>query len=648
MICRTRWLRILRLGCTNWIMLLVLAAIPKIVPVAAAAPRLVPEPAAADAAPEPIPAASSDNDSASDGEREATSGDTDLLASVPKIVDLRPSSFKDITPGETNEATVRELLGDPAEEARRDGDSVQLVYRTGPFSKIDVLISGEVVESIVLHLKRPTERDDIASELSLTTFTPAPVSNAKGDVLGWTYPERGILLNLERDVAKPRVSQIVLEAISAEPFLHRVQVGDASRVGDHLADLAIVLQLDPRRDEAHWRRAQLLAAVGDFSGAMQEAERAVRQNDERIEYKMTLAQLLAERGEFERARQLMEKVLADQTNPALEAQAEFVIGEILSSGPTPNMKKALEHHLKSVKIATTLDKDVQTASRATAETLLYGYLAAACDISAGNFANKIDAAQKWLLQAEKLLPKVMELDSSDPLPVFRSWQKSLDVRAELEVLKGLDELVQEIFEDGREHIAAGEDRVYQQILEWELASALAKAVDIEQSRGNSDAVLTYANNALALAEPLVAIERSSPTRLHTVGKLHFHIGSVYAVGRQDHREAARHYDKAIRFLNSPLPPKQATRLGAHGERFVSMGVTFWQAGQRDRAMEITKQGVSMMDEAVQKGWLERQALAVPYNNLAEMYRAQGNHDEAHTLAAMAAKLIKDSRPSGAR
>ena len=111
---------------------------------------------------------------------------------------------------------------------------------------------------------------------------------------------------------------------------------------------------------------------------------------------------------------------------------------------------------------------------------------------------------------------------------------------------------------------------------------------------------------------------------------------------------AANIKEAVRFLNGQLPPREARQLGLAGERFVSMGLTFWQAGQKDRAMELTKQGVAMMDEAVHKGWLERQALAVPYNNLAEMYRAQGNHDEAHTLAAMAAKLMKDERSTGAR
>ena len=59
-----------------------------------------------------------------------------------------------------------------------------------------------------------------------------------------------------------------------------------------------------------------------------------------------------------------------------------------------------------------------------------------------------------------------------------------------------------------------------------------------------------------------------------------------------------------------------------------MGVSFWEVGQREKAVTLTKKGIEWMEKAAKSGSLDAQALSVPYNNLAAMHRQLGAADAA--------------------
>ena len=90
-------------------------------------------------------------------------------------------------------------------------------------------------------------------------------------------------------------------------------------------------------------------------------------------------------------------------------------------------------------------------------------------------------------------------------------------------------------------------------------------------------------------------------------------------------------------LKKPLSERTFTSLGRHGETFVSMGVSYWETGQQQKAVELTEFGVELMERAVQQGTLDEIALAVPYNNLASMHRQLGADDTADEYQQMASK-----------
>ena len=92
----------------------------------------------------------------------------------------------------------------------------------------------------------------------------------------------------------------------------------------------------------------------------------------------------------------------------------------------------------------------------------------------------------------------------------------------------------------------------------------------------------------------------------------------------------------------PIPAESEAELGREGETFVSMGVSYWETKQRDKALELTQHGISLMEEAIKQGTLDRSALIVPYNNISAMHRDLGAVEKADRFQEMAAKL-KDSK-----
>ena len=112
-------------------------------------------------------------------------------------------------------------------------------------------------------------------------------------------------------------------------------------------------------------------------------------------------------------------------------------------------------------------------------------------------------------------------------------------------------------------------------------------------------------------------------------------------GNDDFRsmeEAVRRYERAQSYLSRELPATHVADRGLHGQRFVSMGVSYWYVEARDEALLLTNKGLELMEQAHQEGLLDKQALAVPYTNLAAMYKTMGRVQEANTLAAKAEEL----------
>ena len=177
-----------------------------------------------------------------------------------------------------------------------------------------------------------------------------------------------------------------------------------------------------------------------------------------------------------------------------------------------------------------------------------------------------------------------------------------------------------VLDAGGRMIAAAHDPNRQAQLQWELGMALYDAVQIAQLRTDHAAALRYGETA---AEYLAKANEAkpSPSTAFLLGRLYFRLGAIHAMRDADHKAAVAWFDKALPLLDRPSPSDVAADLGRHGEAFVSMGVSYWEVGQRQKAVELTQQGIRWMEQAVQQNGLDRSAMAVPYGNLAAMHRA---------------------------
>jgi len=168
-----------------------------------------------------------------------------------------------------------------------------------------------------------------------------------------------------------------------------------------------------------------------------------------------------------------------------------------------------------------------------------------------------------------------------------------------------------------------------------LGMALYDALQTFQMRNDHSSALKYGELAvqyLSAADP-----QRSPATEYLLGRLYFRLGAVYSLRQKDHRSAVAWFDKAVPLLEKPLPPEAAADIGRHGETFVSMGVSYWEIGKREKALALTRRGVELMEQAVRQGTTDTTALAVPYGNLSAMHRQLGAAAEADKYQALAAR-----------
>ena len=126
-----------------------------------------------------------------------------------------------------------------------------------------------------------------------------------------------------------------------------------------------------------------------------------------------------------------------------------------------------------------------------------------------------------------------------------------------------------------------------------------------------------------------------------MGRLYFQIGAVHAIHHEDHDEACTWYDLAADRLIDPFPVTTMSGSQQHGDALVSMGVSYWENELYERAIRLTQQGATLIEQAVEKGILDEEALAVHYGNLAAMYQAQGESTSAAKYTQLAEQLADD-------
>ena len=250
--------------------------------------------------------------------------DAESLQPVPQAQESEPvpveaASFKSITPGASTKTDVAAAWGEAKDSARKNGDLLEL-YAVEPFNRVEVSYNGEKVSSVVIRLDQAFPADAVAKQLDLATIRPVLVFNELGEVLGLSYPERGVLFAFEpsEEPKKPsmKVKQIILEPITAEPFVLRAETTLESRPELSRRDLEQALTLDRTNARAFWLYSRALVAVEKYDKAIVAAAEAVRLDPENASYRVTRAQILGQIGRLPEAIEEAEKAVETASETA--------------------------------------------------------------------------------------------------------------------------------------------------------------------------------------------------------------------------------------------------------------------------------------------------------------------------------------------
>jgi len=562
----------------------------------------------------------------------------DPVTSTEVIVD--PAAFNGITPGISTMDDVRKAWGEPTARAEQDGDLLHL-YEVGPFTRVETHFRGGKVIGIVVHLEKAYPAKLVGEHLNLSNVRPVLVSDPRGMVIGQAFPEKGVLFGFapsdEAGKASMLVTQIVLDPISAEPFVLRAETFLENDPESAEKDLRVALRLDPSHARAHWLLAKSYMLLGIASNGLAEARLAVTSAPNDPQYRLTLAQLLASTGEREAALRELQTVAAGTENrPHIKARAVCALGDLNANGDPPDYKQAVEYYTEAIKIAHPIASDPHPAYRLAAkEVLVDAHIGAARAIAWGPWEQKEIVVPRWLDRAGAAAD---ELTKEGGSPLFRIRVAAAALSASVGVPSGLDPQpwIARLEEAAPAALAeAGGVRRLQ--IQWDIGVALYDAVQCFQIRGEHDPALQYGLEAAELLENGQTSRTLQQSDYYLMGRLYFRLGAIHAIAKQDHEAAVELFDKAVPMLQKAAAGTTALSAGRLGETFVSMGVSYWESNQAAKAIELTEQGIKLLEAAVQSGAMDATALEVPRSNLAAMRR------QARTPSS-AASSVNDTTP----
>ncbi len=556
-------------------------------------------------------------------------------------IEIHSASFKSVTPGVSTLDDIQSQWGAPIEIGRYEGLILHL-YRVEPFERVEVVLADDKVSSIVIRLDRPFPADLVTKQLNLTNLQPVLVSNEVGEILGQSFPERGVLFAFEPSDSAGKASmsvvQIILEPITAEPFLLRAETLLDTQPDLSLRDLDQAIKFAPENSRAYWLRARLLAARGEPDSALEAAEQAVGREPENPRYLLTQGQILASLGRFSDSKAAVEKsIRLSDDSPHVKARALCMLGDLYNSGPQPDYAKAIQFHTDAIKIADGLVEDRHPAVRLAAkEVMIDAHLGAAHDVAWGVWNQKEVSVPRWLDRASAFADDLISSDGGTAEYRLRVATRAL--AASVGMPKAFDptKWAEEAVRVGEQLIATTPE-AQKAKCRWDLGTALYDAVQVCQIRQENEAALKYGQQAVEYLESSMEARRASSTDRYLLGRLYFRMGAIYAVGKTDHRSAVAWFEKAIPRLDHSAAQVNSSETGRLGETFVSMGVSYWETGQRDRAVSLTQRGVQLIEDAVKSGTSEQSALEIPYGNLANMHRQLGKPDTAGEYVRRAAR-----------
>jgi tetratricopeptide (TPR) repeat protein len=557
-----------------------------------------------------------------------------------------PVAFQGMVVGRSTRKDMLEEWGDPADTVATAEGNV-FAYDIDPFQAVEVLVGeDELIGAIKIALAAPLDPKQLAEQLSLSGIRTVTAHDETDEPLGVAFPERGVIFMFAdpesagaagNGESVEAVSHVVLQRLDPLAFAMRAERSLHGEYARNIQDLQMAIRLDPRCAHAHALLAQIHLATGQADLANESARAACQLDPNNASYQLIRGRALQLQGEYDDSVLTVRAVLDREAIPPLDkAQALHQMGCLASLGDMEIASKAISFHTRAIEIADSLaTSDIAKERRAAKQMLVEAHMAIAEEVARQAFDQKVETLSLWIGRASGIAEEYINHDDGSielrllvaqrALAALSSFRPSLDPGPWIDEA---DECAQELFKQS-------DDPMWHAHVKWELGLAYLSALRVEHVRRETENAIVYGNRAVDYLAQGAKTRQAVHSSEQMIGQLYFQMGAVQAVHQLDHAKAAQWYDKAEPLLTGPLPKSELFAPRREGEMLVSMGVTQWQLGNKDRAVALTQNGVKLVEAAVQAGILAQSTLGVPYGNLATMYQKLGESSDAAKYAELA-------------
>jgi tetratricopeptide (TPR) repeat protein len=122
--------------------------------------------------------------------------------------------------------------------------------------------------------------------------------------------------------------------------------------------------------------------------------------------------------------------------------------------------------------------------------------------------------------------------------------------------------------------------------------------------------------------------RNDVIELYRLANLYYQMGRIQATGLSNDNEAISWFTTAIPLFQQVEPHLDDYEQPRLGEIYVSIGVSYWNIGEKEYALKISEYGIEKLVEAVEQKIVPEKILSIPYENLSAMYEKTGHKEKA--------------------
>jgi tetratricopeptide (TPR) repeat protein len=433
------------------------------------------------------------------------------------------------------------------------------------------------------------------------------------------------------------VSHVVLQKLDPLAFVMRAESALHGNYSQNMSDLKSSIKLDPKCAHAYSLLAKIYTATGQADQADEAAKKACELDPENASYKLLRGRTLELLGDYDNAVLAVRAVVdLEDAPPVVKAQALHQMGCLASLGDVEIASRAIGFHTRAIEAADSVATSANVKERRAAkQVLVNAHMAVAEEVARQSFNQKAENLSLWIGRASGIAEEFIENDGGSVELRLMIAQRALAALASFRPTLDPEPWVTEADDAAKKLLAHSDDELWQAHVKWELGIAYLNALRVEHVRRETQVALKYGDKAVELLAQSASTRQAVHASEQLIGQLYFQLGAVQAVHQLDHVKAAQWYDKAEPLLSSSRPESTLYAPRREGEMLVSMGVTYWQVGEKKRALALTESGVKQVEAAVEAGILSRSTLGVPYSNLATLYQKMGESSNAAKYSRLA-------------